>query len=272
MNKSILLVGCGNMGFAMLRGWPSSIDNSNVTVVEPNDELRARAGKEEVNVFASADEIPATLQPDLIVLAVKPQVMDSVVPAYKAWANGHTAFLSVAAGIKVETLLGLLGAQTPVIRCMPNTPSAINKGMLVCWGNRNVTQAVIDLSTTLLSASGEVLWVEDEELMDAVTAVSGSGPAYLFHFIECMAAAGKSTGLPDDVAEKLALQTIYGAASLARYADVSPSILRQQVTSPGGTTAAALEVLMEEDRLKMLVFDAVSSARERSIELGINSD
>ena len=268
MERSILLVGCGNMGFAMLKGWLAEGGNLKVSVIEPNKDLRSWAAKEGADVYVSIENLKSDFSPELIVMAVKPQIMEDVLPAYRTWANGSVTFLSVAAGINVDTFLEVLGRETPVIRCMPNTPSAIGKGMLVCWANRNVIPSAINLSSTLLSSSGEVLWVDEEELMDAVTAVSGSGPAYLFHFIESMAVAGIRAGLPKDVAEKLALQTVYGAASLARYSENTPESLRQQVTSPGGTTAAALQVLMENERLVSLVNEAVASAKERSIELG----
>jgi pyrroline-5-carboxylate reductase len=153
------------------------------------------------------------------------------------------------------------------MRCMPNTPAAIGKGMMVLYSNRLVSNATKTLVADLLSASGEVATIDDESLMDAVTAVSGSGPAYIFHFIEALTTAAQKAGLPANTAKLLAMQTVYGAASLAAESSEEPGVLRQQVTSPNGTTAAALAVLMGEDRLTKLLTEAVDAARLRSIEL-----
>ena len=268
--ERVLLAGCGNMGYAMLAGWINSgkLDPTEALVVEPNAELRDRAAKLGSRVAASADEIPEGASPELIVLAVKPQVIRDVTADYKRFAGGPTTFLSVAAGTSVATFEGVLGAQTAVMRCMPNTPASIGKGMMVTFANARVTDAAKSFVSDLLSASGKVATIDDEGLMDAVTAVSGSGPAYVFHFIECLTAAGEKAGLPADTAKLLAMQTVYGAACLAAESSEEPSVLRQQVTSPNGTTAAALEVLMGGDRLKDLIGEAVEAARKRGVELG----
>lgn len=269
MSVRLVLVGCGNMGHAMLDGWLRSgrLMAPEVAVVEPNDTLRDRAAKLGPLVAATASDLPGDLEPTLIVLAVKPQVMRAVVPDYTRYRSA-SAFLSVAAGISAATLEGMLGAGTPILRCMPNTPAAIGKGMMVTFANAAVTAETKSFVAELLASSGAVAEVEDEGLMDAVTAVSGSGPAYVFHFIECLTAAGKAAGLPAETASLLAMQTVYGAASLAKDSAEEPGRLREQVTSPNGTTAAALSVLMGEDRLKKLVSEAVEAARARSVELG----
>lgn len=266
MSRKVVLVGCGNMGYAMLKGWLNAeiVAAQDVTVVEPNEGLRDRAAKAGVNAQASSEGLAHV---DLVIVAVKPQVMRDVLPAYRNLSPG-AAFLSVAAGVPISTFVEVLGEATPVIRCMPNTPAAIGKGMMVVCTNQHVTHSTMDFVTALLSASGEVAAVDDESQMDAVTAISGSGPAYVFHFIECLAAAGIKAGLPDETARLLAMQTVYGAACLARDSDDAPARLREQVTSPNGTTAAALEVLMGENRLATLLADAVDAARLRSIELG----
>jgi pyrroline-5-carboxylate reductase len=168
----------------------------------------------------------------------------------------------------MATFEEILGERAPIVRCMPNTPAAIGKGMMVTFANGRVSDDTRKFVADLLSASGEVASIDDESLMDAVTAVSGSGPAYIFHFIECLTAAAESAGLPTETAKLLAMQTVYGAASLAAESGEEPGVLRQQVTSPNGTTAAALAVLMGEGRLKRLVTEAVEAARLRSIELG----
>jgi pyrroline-5-carboxylate reductase len=203
----------------------------------------------------------------LVIFAVKPQVMRDVVPGYARFAGG-TTFLSIAAGIGIAVFEELLGASAAVVRCMPNTPAAIGKGMMVVVSNANVNDKTKAFVGDLLSASGEVATIDDERLMDAVTAVSGSGPAYVFHFIEALTTAAQSAGLPADTARLLAMQTVYGAASLAAESHEDPGTLRQQVTSPNGTTAAALGVLMGDDRLTTLLSEAVEAARLRSIELG----
>ncbi len=266
----LLMVGCGNMGHAMLTAWISrgKLAPADAIVVEPNEELGARAAASGVTAHREAGEIAADARPDLIVFAVKPQVMETVVPLYKRFAGTGATFLSIAAGTRVELFEKLLGAGTPVVRCMPNTPAAIGRGMMVVFANKAVTESMNDAVADLLSANGEVTGISSEELMDAVTAVSGSGPAYVFHFIECLTAAAEKAGLPAETAALLARQTVLGAAELAAQSSETPATLRQQVTSPNGTTAAALEVLMGGDRLKDLVGDAVEAARLRSIELG----
>jgi pyrroline-5-carboxylate reductase len=266
----VVLAGCGNMGFAMLAGWLKSgkLNPHEVHVVEPNEALRARAGALGAQVSAAAADMPAEIAPKLVIFAVKPQVMRDVVPAYQRFVGMGTTFLSIAAGTRVNVFEGLLGKTASVVRCMPNTPAAIGKGMMVTYANRNVPDDAKSFVADLLSASGEVAAIDDEGLMDAVTAVSGSGPAYIFHFIECLTAAAEAAGLPADTAKLLAMQTVYGAASLAAESDETPGRLREQVTSPNGTTAAALGVLMGGDRLKMLMTEAVEAARKRSVELG----
>jgi pyrroline-5-carboxylate reductase len=267
MSSSIILVGCGNMGFAMLAGWLGADPGLDVHVVEPADALRDRAAEAGAKTVAAADDLASALSPDLIILAVKPQVMAEVVPAYQRFAGGPATFVSIAAGTTVAQLAAMLPGATPIIRCMPNTPAAIGAGMMVCYGNDAVSPDARALTEKLLAASGLVDWIEDEALMDAVTAVSGSGPAYVFHMIEALGAAGAAAGLPPDLSAKLAMQTVMGAGRLASEADTPPGTLREQVTSPGGTTAAALGVLMSDDRLQNLMTQAVLAARDRGAEL-----
>jgi pyrroline-5-carboxylate reductase len=269
MTVKVVLAGCGNMGYAMLAGWLKSgqLQPSETFVVEPNADLRARAEKLGVAASADASALPAGT-PKLVVLAVKPQVIRDVTAAYKHLGNGQTSFVSVAAGTPIATFEDVLGNRTPIIRVMPNTPAAIGKGMMVVYANPHVSAETKQFVNELLAASGAVTTIDDEKLMDAVTAVSGSGPAYIFHFIEALTAAAEHAGLPTDTAKLLAMQTVYGAACLAVESGEEPGLLRQQVTSPNGTTAAALGVLMGGDRLKTLLTEAVDAARLRSIELG----
>lgn len=266
MAHTVLLVGCGNMGFAMLKGWLDQDPGLQAHVVEPAEDLRARAAKAGAQAVASASELPADLTPDLTFLAVKPQVMGAVVPEYAHLAGGKTTFVSVAAGTMMDSLAAMLPGTTPLIRCMPNTPAAIGAGMMVCCANGHASDAAKDFASKLLAASGEVEWIDDEALMDAVTALSGSGPAYVFHLIEAMGQAGAELGLPADLAAKMAMQTVMGAGKLAAEANTPPGTLREQVTSPGGTTAAALAVLMQG--LPPLMTQAMTAARDRGVELG----
>jgi pyrroline-5-carboxylate reductase len=270
MTIRLVLAGCGNMGYAMLKGWVDAgkLKPDETFVVEPNADLRKRVETVGCHTAAEAGDIPADAVPQLVVIAVKPQVIRAVTQAYARFGDGRTTFVSVAAGTPVATFEDVLGNRAPIMRCMPNTPAAIGKGMMVLYSNALVSEDVKHTVADLLSASGRVATIDDEGLMDAVTAVSGSGPAYIFHFIEALTAAAKHAGLPEETAKLLAMQTVYGAASLAAESREEPGTLRQQVTSPNGTTAAALNVLMGEDRLTKLVTDAVEAARLRSIELG----
>ena len=247
---TILLIGCGNMGFAMLRGWCAADPDLAIHVVEPAEANRVRAAGTGATAVASAAELPGDLAPDLVFLAVKPQFMAATVPEYAGLSGGPTTFVSVAAGTTMATLAAMLPGATPLIRAMPNTPAAVQAGMIVSCANHHVTDDARSLADRLLATSGETAWIDDEALMDAVTAVSGSGPAYVFHLIECLTGAAVEVGLPADLAGRMALQTVMGAGQLAATSGVPAATLREQVTSPGGTTAAALDVLMTEDRMR----------------------
>ncbi|WP_416900011.1 MAG: pyrroline-5-carboxylate reductase [Minwuia sp.] len=269
MAEGLLLVGCGKMGGAMLQGWiAEGTDPESVVVIEPEETLRGKLNETGVCAVNTADGIPEDFAPDCVIFAVKPQQMAKVIPAYKRFKSPETQFLSIAAGTTIDFFEDELGHDAAIVRTMPNTPAAVAKGMVVACPNGNVTDAMRERATALLSAVGEVAWIEDEALMDAVTAVSGSGPAYVFHLIETLGKAGVEAGLPEELAKQLALQTVYGAGALARDADDDPAQLRVNVTSPGGTTAAALEVLMGADGLQQLMTRAVAAAAERGRELG----
>jgi len=269
-NKQVVLVGCGNMGFAMLQGWLASemLATGDAFVVEPNGELRDRAAGLGVTAVADAGALPGGLEDTVLILAVKPQAMDAVLPAYRDLASRGATIVSVAAGIRIGRFEQAYGETMPVIRVMPNTPAAVGAGMMVICANGHVDGETMEFTKTLMAASGAIAVIDDEGLMDAVTAVSGSGPAYLFHMIEALTEAARAAGLPDDLAALLAGQTIYGAAVYAKQSGVAPGTLREQVTSPNGTTAAALSVLMGDGRLTKLMTEAVEAARNRSIELG----
>lgn len=257
------------MGGAMLEGWLSEgMAASSVTIVDPNADARAdytaRLG---VNACADADELPADYAPDQIVVAVKPQVINDVLPAYARFAGPNTVFLSIAAGKTIHSFEAILGKQAAIVRAMPNTPAAVGRGITVGCANANVSQDQAAKCRTLLSAVGQVEWVEDEDFLDAVTALSGSGPAYIFHLTEAMAHAGRMAGLNPELADRLARATVSGAGELLHQSPLPPSTLRENVTSPGGTTAAALEVLMGPDGLKDLMTKAIAAATQRSKDL-----
>jgi pyrroline-5-carboxylate reductase len=261
----ILLVGCGNMGHAMLAGWMNMPDRPEAVVVEPAEPLRDWAAETGATAVASAGEIPPGFSPEAVVLAVKPQMMADVLPDYRRFPDA--CFVSIAAGTTMAALARGLG-DVAIARCMPNTPAAIGRGVFGFTANAHTTDAQRALVRRLLEPGGTVFEVEDEAMIDRITAVSGSGPAYLFHFIEAMAAAARAVGLPEDVAEEAARQTVFGAAALAEGSPEDAAALRKAVTSPGGTTAAALSVLMGEDRLTRLMTEAVQAAFDRAQDLG----
>jgi pyrroline-5-carboxylate reductase len=248
----ILIIGCGNMGVAMLRGLLANKSVTDVHVVEPNAALLDRAIGLGARGSLSIEAMPGDFAPALILMAVKPALMMQVLEKLRVFNVPGTTFLSVAAG---------------VVRCMPNTPAAIGEGALVCCANHNTTQKTIEAVRSYLSDAGKVFFLEKEELIDSVTAISGSGPAYLFYFIECLTEAGKALGLPEGLAGELALQTVVGASLLARTSGQTPKDLREAVTSPYGTTAAALSVLMAPTGLDAMVRQAATAAKARSIEL-----
>lgn len=262
-DRGLVLLGCGKMGSAMLAGWlAGGVPATRIWVLDPHpsDWLTAQG----VHLNTDLPERPA-----IVLVAVKPQMMAEALPGLVRLGGGRTLFLSIAAGTRIAFYEKVLGDGTPVVRAMPNTPAAIGKGITAICGNARATEAHMALSETLLSAVGQVVRLEGEHQMDAVTAVSGSGPAYVFHLIETLAAAGEAEGLPAPLALRLATATVSGAGALAEASDEGPSQLRVNVTSPGGTTAAALKVLMDETRgFPALLKQAVHAAAERGRELG----
>lgn len=264
----LLLVGCGKMGGAMLRGWlQRGVRPGDVTVVEPNAASVAEFVAEGVHVLEDASRLPGDLDPAIVLIAVKPQMTDGALPAYRRFAGAKTVFLSIAAGRTIAYFEHHFGAQAAIVRSMPNTPAAVGRGITVACPNRLVTAAQRALCEQLLAAVGEVAWVEDEGLLDAVTAVSGGGPAYVFLLIECLAEAAVAAGLPADLAMRLARVTVSGAGELARLSTEPAAVLRQNVTSPAGTTLEALKILMAADGLQPLMTKAIAAATRRSREL-----
>ncbi len=275
MEGRLLLLGAGRMGTAMLRGWlASGLPAGRIVVLDPapSEEVRHLAGGAGPVLNPPADELEDVA---VLVAAVKPQVMDEalsgIVPALSA---GRTPLiLSIAAGRTIASFKRHFGESAPVIRAMPNTPAAIGEGITGFAASPEVSAAQKDMARALLSALGEVVEVADESLIDAVTAVSGSGPAYVFFLAECLAEAGVRQGLPPELAARLAQATVSGAGALLKTSGEKPAALRRAVTSPGGTTAAALEVLMNDrEGLCRLMERAVAAAARRSRELAGGKD
>jgi pyrroline-5-carboxylate reductase len=260
--QGLVLLGCGKMGSAMLEGWLSrGLPPTSVWVVDPAPSDWLQGAGVHLNV-----DLP--LAPAIVLVAVKPQMMADALPTLQQMGNGETLFVSVAAGTPISFFEDTLGAQTPVVRAMPNTPAAIARGITAIVANAHAGAVGLDEAEVLLDAVGEVVRLDEEGQIDAVTGVSGSGPAYVFHMIETLAAAGVDQGLPAEMAMQLAKATVAGAGALAMDAEEDPSQLRVNVTSPNGTTQAALEVLMNEtDGFPALMRRAVAAAADRSREL-----
>lgn len=262
-HQRILLVGCGKMGSALLNGWLSQgTPADSVCVVEPM-QPQLPGG---VSGFTEAAALQADYRPSVVVFAVKPQSMDEVVPAYVKYAGPETVFLSIAAGKPIGYFEATL-TDGAIVRAMPNTPAAVGRAITVLCANAHVSPAQKDVCTRLMESVGEVAWIDDEALMDAVTGLSGSGPAYVFHLVEAMAAAGEAAGLSPDLAMQLARATVSGSGELLSQSSDPAGVLRENVTSPGGTTAAALDVLMAADGLTPLMIEAIARATARSREL-----
>jgi len=269
MDGVILLAGCGKMGGAMLAGWlERGLAPSDVYAIEPNPDVAATLKKQHgVHVLSSPSALPITVSPTVIIFAVKPQMMDKVAPEYARFTAPNAVFLSIAAGKTLSYFASHVGDEAAVVRAMPNTPAAVRRGITVACPNSRVTEQQRSYCDDLLKAVGDVEWVEDENLIDAVTALSGGGPAYVFLLAECMAKAGVQAGLPEDLAERLARVTVSGAGELMHRSADTPETLRINVTSPGGTTAEALRVLMTDDAWQSLMTNAIAAATRRSKEL-----
>ena len=263
----VMLVGAGKMGIALAQGWlDAGLPPTNLILVDPNPGEAARELADDFGLTIHGEAVG--LQPNVLVLAVKPQLIDEVMVGLRPVVGPQTLVVSIAAGIDIARLSNGLGSGK-VVRTMPNTPAQIGKGITGAVAAPEVSATDREAADTLLKAAGPVVWFDSEDKLDAVTAVSGSGPAYVFYLVEALAEAGRQQGLPDAVAAQLARQTVIGSAALLEVDSAPPSVLRQNVTSPNGTTAAGLEVLMAEgDGLKQLIDRTVAAARRRSEELG----
>jgi pyrroline-5-carboxylate reductase len=264
----LVLVGCGKMGGALLRGWLArGVDPKAVSAVDIKpvglDDVIAKG----VTVLTRAADLPPGLKPALLLLAVKPQFMDEALVDFRRFVGPDATFLSIAAGKTLAYFKDRLGAGAEIVRSMPNTPAAVGRGITVILRDAKVRADRLALCGALLAAVGKVEWVDDEDLLNAVTAVSGGGPAYVFLLIECLAEAARESGLPADLAMRLARETVSGSGELARLSEESAAQLRQNVTSPKGTTLEALNVLMAADGLQPLMTRAIAAATRRSREL-----
>ena len=253
----VLLVGCGFMGGALKKGWESTKVPFDIVVIDPSS-----------NQYVSdIDTMPKDFIPDLIVFAVKPQALPDILPLYLRFSGKGCLFVTIAAGVSLETYHIVLGTDEKIIRAMPNLAVQVGEGITALVSRSALSEQHKALGQSIFEASGTVIWLNNENLMDVVTAVSGSGPAYFFRLVECLASAGAACGLPPDVALTLARQTAIGAGTMLQNAPDSPTDLRVRVTSPGGTTAAALSTLDLEDTFAKLIRTAVRAAVHRGQEL-----
>jgi len=268
LEGTLVLVGCGKMGGAMLEGWlKAGADPAKIAVLEPRPapETEALLAKHKVSLNPAVKNISDA---EVVIIAVKPQVMGDVLPPLAPLQKSKPLILSVAAGKTIATFEAAFGKDASVIRTIPNTPAAIGRGITAMVGNAHVSPKQMQLAEALLSSTGEVVKVDKESDIDLVTAVSGSGPAYVFLLAEVLAAAGEKAGLSKEIATQLARATVSGAGELMRQSGTDAAILRQNVTSPNGTTYAALQVLMADDNgMKPLFEKAIAAAAHRSKEL-----
>ena len=268
LDRPLILLGCGKMGSAMLEGWMEiGLEKEQIYIIEPHQPTVDALRENDLKTFNSLGELPPDLEPEIVIFAVKPQTMDEAAPAYSRYCSANTTFLSIAAGKTIRYFEDILGTDAIIVRAMPNTPASIRRGITVAIGNARVSNTQQETCRKLLEAVGEVLWVENEELIDIVTALSGGGPAYVFLLTECMAQAGIDAGLPADLSNQLARVTVSGAGELMHKSNEKPAILRQNVTSRGGTTAEALKILMAENGFQSLMTEAIAAATARSKEL-----
>lgn len=266
---SLVLVGAGKMGLSLLKGWlEQGLDPFRTTLIDPHPSddvaaLRAAHGGQPLLRPDAAGVDPA----EVVVLAVKPQMLEATAPGLDPLIGPETLLVSILAGKTIADLRRTLPRARAVVRAMPNLPASVGRGATGAVAGEGVGERQRAVAHALLAGVGLVEWVESESLVDAVTAVSGSGPAYVFHLTECLAAAGREAGLPADLAARLARATVIGAGELLARSDLPAATLRENVTSPGGTTAAALDVLGRESGLKCLMAEAVAAAKRRAGEL-----
>lgn len=264
--QSLLLVGCGKMGSALLQGWlGAGLSPEQFFVQEPHPD----AALQDLGVHLNADmDALEAAAPSIIILAIKPQLAVETLPSLAVLASEAVLVVSLMAGVPINIMSDLLGGEASFVRTMPNTPAAIGEGMTALYASDGAQDIQKQAAEALLAAVGQTVWLDNEKMIDAVTAISGSGPAYVFHMVEALAAAAVHLGLPQDMATQLAVQTVTGSAAMLREAEADPRQLRVNVTSPGGTTEAALDVLMgDTGGLVDLMRRATQSAAARAGEL-----
>lgn len=266
----LALIGCGKMGAAMAQGWiKAGLSDSHFVIIDP---VIAHTGLEGVSfscVFPSLEELPDGINPSIFVLAVKPQVTAAVLPSLAPYLPHDPLILSIAAGVKIQSLIDQCGSGTAVVRAMPNTPAAIGKGVIPLFANQAVSGVQKRISQGLMQTLGKAVWLDSEDQMNAVTALSGSGAAYVFHMVEAMSAAGVTMGLDAELSAMLARETVIGASRLMEKDPRPVRELRQEVTSPGGSTAAGLSELMgAEPNLSVLMRNTLRAAKKRTEEMG----
>lgn len=263
--QTLLLVGGGKMGLALMHGWlAAGLSPAQIMVQEPSPSEALQAAGVTLN---PDDAVLRERAPNIVVLAVKPQMIEAVLPALAAQLPAPAMVLSLMAGVPVKTMAQQLGDRHAFVRTMPNTPASIGKGMTALYADAQTDTAQKAAAAALLDAVGHSVWLETEKMIDAVTAISGSGPAYVFHLVEALQAAAQSLGLPEAMSSQLAMQTVIGAAAMLEEDGADAAQLRRNVTSPGGTTEAALDVLMQENGLSDVMRRATQAAAIRAQEL-----
>jgi len=263
---SITLLGCGKMGSAMLRLWLEQNLVSHAHIFKPSPLSESFASAPNIS-YSSAHDGETLIDSDVFMIAVKPQMIDEIVSAIALHISKNCCVLSVAAGKEIKTLSNFFDNEQPIVRSIPNTPSAVGKGVSAAIANKHVSEEQLEKIDRLLGALGDLHWIKDEPLMNAIAALSGSGPAYIFYVIEVLSKAGCSIGIPKELSSALARQTVIGSAALAeRDRNIPASVLRENVTSPGGSTLEALKILMD-GRLEEIYKDALEAAKRRGKEL-----
>ena len=267
--RRLALIGAGNMGFALLEGWAGQgLQGKAVTIIDPHPsaQLQTLCKNKGFDLFTEAQ---SSLPSDAVVLAIKPQMLDASIRTAEYFLHSGAVLISILAGKSINNLSARFPQVTSIVRAMPNTPAAVGRGMTGLYANDATSAEQRDLTESLLKPISKIEWLSQENEIDILTAISGSGPAYVFYLVECLAAAGVKQGLSPALSQKLARATIEGAGELLyQLPDVSAEELRKRVTSPGGTTAAALAILMKDDGLSLVLEQAVSAAKRRAEELG----
>ena len=269
--KSILLVGHGKMGGAIAKRWLENSDNQllnyQINIIDRHLSRSEYDGNDDVTIYSSLANLPSNVAPDVIMLAVKPQAMADILPEYAKIFGIKPLYISIAAGKNIAFFKGYLGDDARIIRAMPNTPAIIGEAITALVASNNTSDNDKNIASILLTAIGEIIWLDSENEIDIVTAISGSGPAYLFHFMECLINAATQNNISESVAKALVTQTIFGSAKLALNDDSDIKTLRKNVTSKGGTTEAALGEFMKNDALQKLTNEAIGSAIKKAKEL-----